>query len=522
MPDNVPHSPVDDEVLNVNVAAVGGGKACKFFLDFVHKRFFPCLSLNIVAVCDVNPGAEGMELARELGIHTATDFRDILALEGLDGVIELTGRKDVLLDLIRLRPKGVWILDHNLGVLVKTLSMLDEKLRKNEQEAALEKMVSEFLLQHSNERIVLLSPDFIVLDVNEGYLKSVNRTRAEVVGAHCYEITHGYGSPCSEWESELKCPMVETLSTGRSAHAIHKHGTEGAFSFCDMETFPVKDARNRVLRVIEVWRDITEELTVQWETRIRDLKTNLGKLAQEDRMLSLGKLSASCVHEINNPIQGLLTFAHLMKRGLDKGRPSDEELKEFSGYLSLMCSELERCGTIVSGLLSFARQSRMETREVDLNDIVSAVTALTRHTLELNNISLELALSATPLTIRGDVNQLQQCFLNLIFNAVDAMPEGGGFFVGSALNTERDQAKIVVRDSGCGIAEELLPNIFDPFFTSKKEGMGTGLGLSIVYGVVKGHDGSIEVDTRPGEGTTFTLTFPVVEKGESGTEERYG
>lgn len=227
-------------------------------------------------------------------------------------------------------------------------------------------------------------------------------------------------------------------------------------------------------------------------------------------MLSLGKLSASCAHEINNPIQGLLTFGHLMKTILEEKDPSREDLDQFQGYLSLMCSELERCGNIVTGLLSFAREAPMEARDVDLNEALRSVITLTQHHMQLQDIQLTLELQPEILTIRGDINHLQQCFLNLIFNAIEAMPNGGRLVISSGLEREADRARVVIQDTGCGIPTESLDKIFDPFYTTKSEGKGTGLGLSIVYGIVKGHNGRIHVESEPGKGATITITFPVV------------
>jgi len=138
--------------------------------------------------------------------------------------------------------------------------------------------------------------------------------------------------------------------------------------------------------------------------------------------------------------------------------------------------------------------------------------SLTRHKMELQNIRLEEDLCREDLHIRGDVHQLQQCFLNLIFNAIEAMPEGGELFIGSGMDQEKNRARVMIRDSGSGIAEKDYDHIFDPFFTTKKEGEGTGLGLSIVYGIVKSHGGRIEVRSEPEKGSTFTLLFALLEK----------
>jgi signal transduction histidine kinase len=226
-------------------------------------------------------------------------------------------------------------------------------------------------------------------------------------------------------------------------------------------------------------------------------------------MISLGKLVASCVHEINNPIQGLLTFSHLMQNIVNDGMPSTQELGEFKHYLTLMSRELERCGNIVSGLLSFSRVSPIGYRDVDLNEILREVVTLTKHKVDLQNIQLTTHLSHRPLIVQGDINQLQQCILNLVFNAIEVMPEGGQLQFISSLDDEKKKVRIEIQDTGPGIPADSIEHIFDPFFTTKTEGKGTGLGLSIVYGIIKNHGGTITVASDVGKGCSFVLDFPI-------------
>ncbi len=417
---------LNNERLTLNLAIIGGGRTCRFFLELLQKNIFPNQEINILGVCDVNPEAEGLLLAREMGIFTTDNFEELLNIKGLDTLIEMTNKPEVLLELIRQRPKGVGVLEHNIGRLLRNLFHMNEKLKSAEQQVTMEKMFSDFLLQQTNERIVLIKPDYTIIGANEAYLKAVGKTREETLGAHCYEITHGLSSHCSKIHPELGCPMVETLRTGQSAQLIHEHPLPGGSStYCDLVTYPVKDLNGDIVYVIEVWRDITEELSFKWEQKVEMLKADMKKLVQEDRMISLGKLVASCVHEINNPIQGLLTFSHLMEDILSEGDPGPHELEKFRSHLSIMSSELERCGNIISGLLSFSRESTMEDKDVSLNDILTSVIALTRHKMELQDIKLHTAFFPGPTLVRGDMNQLQQCFLNLVFNAIEAMPDGG-------------------------------------------------------------------------------------------------
>jgi two-component system NtrC family sensor kinase len=360
-----------------------------------------------------------------------------------------------------------------------------------------------------------LTPDFAIVDANEAYLSAVGKPKEKVIGAHCHELTHGLSAPCSISQPELGCPLLETLKTGRSAQVLHEHLLpDGQSTYCDLVTYPLKDRSGRTVRIIEIWRDITRELSSRWENRVKNLKADLQKLIQEDRMISLGKLVASSVHEINNPIQGLLTFSRLMENTLAEGKPTKKTLQEFKDHLSLMSGELERIGKIVSGLLSFTRQLEPGWNPVDANEVLDQVVHLTRHKMDIQNIRLESRLADTRLMIHGDLHQLQQCFLNLVFNAIEAMPDGGLLSISSSLGPSSGRVRVDIRDTGCGIPEEHLGHIFDPFFTTKEPGKGTGLGLSIVHGIVKAHHGDIHVESRPGEGTTFVLFFPPAREEE--------
>jgi signal transduction histidine kinase len=175
----------------------------------------------------------------------------------------------------------------------------------------------------------------------------------------------------------------------------------------------------------------------------------------------------------------------------------------------IMLQELERCGQIVSGLLSFSRESKMAFVDTDLNEVVSAVIDLTRHRMALQNIELTVEPFPGPLMLHGDASQLQQCLLNIVFNALEAMPDGGELIVATSRADAGKLGIVRVQDSGPGISRADRAHIFEPFFTTKPPGQGTGLGLSIVYGVVTSHGGRIEIETTEKGGTAFIIEFPL-------------
>jgi PAS domain S-box-containing protein len=243
--------------------------------------------------------------------------------------------------------------------------------------------------------------------------------------------------------------------------------------------------------------------------RLEQQFADQARLLHQDKMISLGRLAASVVHEINNPLAGVLNYARLMLKILKKGPVTEEYRDKFSNYLNLMENETDRCSKIVSNLLAFSRKSELDFSNVPINELVEKCLMLSGHKLRLANIATEKKLQERLPRIRGDYNQLQQCVINLIFNAIDAMPKGGKLKVATSYNASDRNLNIRVSDTGCGIDKNDLPRIFEPFFTTKSEGQGLGLGLSMVEGIVERHKGSIEVTSEVGKGTTFTIKLPI-------------
>jgi PAS domain S-box-containing protein len=254
--------------------------------------------------------------------------------------------------------------------------------------------------------------------------------------------------------------------------------------------------------------------------RLEQRFADQARLLHQDKMISLGKLAGSVAHEINNPLSGILNYIRLMIKILGKGQITPEHLSKFGKYLPLMESETSRCSKIVSNLLAFSRKSKLEFSEVDVNELLLKCIELSHHKLSLQNIQLETRLDHNLPRIDADANQIQQCMINLIFNAMDAMPDGGTLTIESLRLGDRRGIELKVTDTGCGIAKEHLPKIFDPFFTTKTEGKGVGLGLSTVYGIVDRHKGAISVESKVGKGTVFSIKLPL--KIGEGTSERLG
>ncbi len=242
--------------------------------------------------------------------------------------------------------------------------------------------------------------------------------------------------------------------------------------------------------------------------RLEKEMSDQAKILHQDKMMSLGRLAASVAHEINNPLSGILNYVRLMIRTLSQDQISKEQKNRFRNHLCLVEKETDRCSKIVSSLLTFSRKTPLTFKPVSIEDIINHCTVLSRHKLELGNINLTCRIERPLPPVTGDFNQLQQCLINLIFNAVDAMPDGGDLHITAGHDLKRKQISIKVEDTGHGIKEKDQKHLFEPFFTTKKEGFGIGLGLSTTYGIVERHGGTLGVENNPVKGTCFTISLP--------------
>ena len=494
-----------------NIAIIGGGTRCRALLEMLAGERFKHLKVKIAAVADINPEAPGFLLAQEQGIYTTTDYRDLPHLENLDLIIELTGQEELLKDLIRNKPPQVQVLDYTISRLIGDMIRFSGEFEARERDLDFSQSMITTLFAGMREPLFLLRQDYRILDANEPMLSLLGLPKKEVVGRTCHEVSHRSLQPCNS--KTCHCPMKETLRTGLSAHAIHEHlDRHNKPRYLEIFTYPLKNNYGQVNMVFEFYRDITDDLESRLERKAREVKKDLAKLVHEDKMIALGKLVASSVHEINNPIAGIHTLAKLMLRTLEEDQLKGEELEEFRRYLELIAHESSRCGQIVSNLLSFSRQKELERRRVDINDIIRSVILLCRHRMELQNIAIDKKLDPQLPEITGDYNQIQQCIMNVIFNAMEAMPDGGKLTLRTSLEKKRRMAQIKIVDTGCGIPEENLSIIFEPFFSTKEEGKGVGLGLSVVYGIIREHQGTIFVESEVGSGSTFIIRFPTANK----------
>lgn len=227
------------------------------------------------------------------------------------------------------------------------------------------------------------------------------------------------------------------------------------------------------------------------------------KLMRSDRLAMIGQLAAGVAHEINNPLGSILLFSRLTVQQLPAQGRARENLERIE-------KETKRCHAIVKSLLDFARERKPLVEAVDVNRLLDETLKLFEGQFLFQNIQVARDYDAKLATIPADQSQLQQVFMNIVLNAVDAMKGKGRLGIATKSNDAEGTVDIAISDSGPGIAPENLERVFDPFFTTKGVGHGTGLGLSVSYGIVQSHNGDIAVASEPGAGATFTISLPAI------------
>jgi PAS domain S-box-containing protein len=253
----------------------------------------------------------------------------------------------------------------------------------------------------------------------------------------------------------------------------------------------MREEGGRVMALVGVGRDLTEKRQLELQ------------LVQSAKMAALGEMAGGIAHEIRNPLAITSSAAQILKKKGDDPEVRQECAEKIRNAAS-------RAAAIIETLLRFARPSEGLVERMDVNSAIEDTLSLIGHQISLQSIEIEKRLAPRLPKVKGNKNQLQQVFMNIILNAYHAMPEGGWFTIETRLTSENRQDWIEVRfaDTGCGILAEHLRRIFDPFFTTMPVGKGTGLGLSIAYSIVQQHGGSIRVESQVGQGSTFTVTMP--------------
>ncbi len=520
--------PVENPTI-INMALVGGGEYCKEILVKTiaeYRKEMKGINARFVGVADPDPESPGRVMGKELGLLTCTDFHDFYDSKyDINLIIITTPDQDVFEKIRKSKPSHIRVLPHHVfDIFWKAIRLEENKLRERNEEI-------ETILNGIQDFILVITPDKEIIDVNASFLRQMHYSREEVVGHKCYEVFQRVTKKSSN--CHLVCPLEKVVRNKRPCQAIlSRVDYKGEVQYGELTIFPIWEKDGKISKFIEISRDVTERkrqeeeirhrLEMMVEERTKQLKENHEKLIHQDKMASLGKLSASVVHEINNPIAGILNFTMLIKRIIKEEHLEQNEINQLNQYLDLMETETRRISRIVSNLLMFSRQSNMELKDVDLNVLIEKTLLLNSNLLKINGINVLEKLNTDLPKIIGSEDQLQQVFMNIVSNAAEAMStiKSGSLSVETSVSEEEGNINVRFKDSGVGIPNDSISKLFEPFFTTKKKGKGVGLGLSVAYGIVREHGGSVYVNSKENKGTTFIITLPL--KPISDTLDQYG
>ncbi len=511
----------------MKIALVGGGAYTAEVLEKTMVDFFDHEEINarILAVADPDPEAPGMIKARQMGLITVSDYRAFYdPAMGIEQIIVLRPEVDVLYDILSHKPDDIRVLPHQTFKLFwDTINIEANKLRERNQEI-------EAIVDGIQDFILVLRPDMTIIEVNKEFLKQMGYAREEVIGRKCYEVFKRLNRRCNESNADVFCPLQETLTHNQPSQRVFPRvNAEGKVVYMEVSLYPIWEEDGSISKFVEISRDLTRRrktrkdvvyrLEKEVEERTRELKKRQEQILHQDKMASLGKLSASMVHEINNPISGILNLTLLMKRILAEDSKADIDFDKFTNYLELMESETRRISRIASNLLSFSRESKMEMGPVDVNQLLEDLLFIHENFFKINRIKLDKRLEPGLPGIVADGEQIKQVFMNMISNAVAAREGQKGGTLSVVTESRHNRVRIDFIDTGAGIPKSELKRIFDPFYSTKKRDKGVGLGLSVAYGIVEQHCGSIDIHSEEGRGMTVSILLPLkqpLEKIEQG------
>ncbi|MFZ0454625.1 MAG: HAMP domain-containing sensor histidine kinase [Ignavibacteriaceae bacterium] len=264
---------------------------------------------------------------------------------------------------------------------------------------------------------------------------------------------------------------------------------------------------SRLNEAYESIKNWSETLNEKVKEKTEELKNIYNQVNQIEKLASLGKLSATVAHELNNPLEGILTYSKLISKKLKKA-DANGEYSQIIEYLQLISDESSRCGKIVKDLLLFSHKENSEYHDENINSLMDKSITVINHHLDINKITLIKEYSKDNMMISCNAHKIQQAFMALLINAIEAMPNGGKITV--KIDETGDYAIIRIADEGTGISEKDLPHIFEPFYSTKEAPKGTGLGLAVTYGIINHHYGIIKVEKTSSDGTIFKIELPKI------------
>ncbi len=332
--------------------------------------------------------------------------------------------------------------------------------------------------------IYIIDHNYRIVAINDSRAKRVEQKPNFLVGQICYKALFGREQPCQG------CRVNETFLSGKNTTRIDRQWVlDDQVTDWEISTYAILNETDVPLQVIIIEQDVTVE---------KRLEANL---IQSEKMAAVGQLAAGVAHEINNPLSAVIANAQLLRRDLPQDATDALE------SVSLIETAGLRASQVVRNLLGFSRKEEVEFIQTDLNETILNSLALVKHELVNRAVELETELDDNLPPLDASRDNLQSVWINLILNASNSIEHDHGRIVITTKMVDQE-FQIIFADNGVGIPPDKISRIFEPFFTTKPPGKGTGLGLSVCHRIIKQHGGSIQVDSRQGAGTKFTIHLP--------------
>jgi len=369
-----------------------------------------------------------------------------------------------------------------------------EKLRASEEKYRRISQEYHALLDNLPDGIVQIAPDLKVIWANRAMTEMVNVNESQLKGNCCYQALWDFSEPC------FSCPAARSFHSGEFEEG---NLTTSDGRLLELRAMPISDESGKVESVIQVIRDITEHRKLEHQLR------------QAQKMESIGTFAGGIAHDFNNILTAIVGYGYMAQLNMPPDDPQRANIEH-------MLEGADRAAHLTKDLLIFSRKQESEKKPVDLNEIVSHVEKFMARIIG-EDINFKMALQNAPIVVYADTHQIEQVLMNLATNARDAMADGGDLTIATEEISLGDEfrdihgygkpgryALLTISDTGEGMNEKIRKKIFEPFFTTKEVGKGTGLGMAVVYGIVKQHEGYINVYSEPDIGTTFRIYLPVI------------
>jgi len=470
----------------MNIAIIGSDTECIRIINFFKTHTDNEIAPTVVGFADPGGDPACREEIHNAGIPLVAKYEDFFERDDVNLIMDLTDNPEIFKNILARKKPSVRVMNYQTSRLFLDMYRIYDDNPDTERRILRASSIYKIIMNDIiNEDVLVIAPNHQILDANDAVLKKVGLSREEVIGRSCFEISHRYPAPCSD--ENCPCPLKETLTTLQPFTTTHVHlDKNNRERHVSISCYPLTGP-NGIMGAVEISKDITQDILMQ------------KSIMQQEKLVSIGRLSAGVAHEINNPLTTVLTTAMLLQEDTDPEAP-------LYGELETIIKETMRCRSIVTALLDFARQKSPEVKRCSLNAIVAETVMLTRKQSAFKDIKLELFLDQKVPPLWLDPHRITQALINLLINAIESTDPGGHITVRTDYFPGSKKVGLQIQDSGAGIPPGLLDKVFEPFFTTKES--GTGLGLAITHGIIVQHGGSIQVASEPNRGTTFAITLP--------------